>query len=302
VVFVHGTNSSPARWADMLNDLENDPRVHDHFTFWAFSYMSSRPIALSAADLRRELSEAVRILDPETTNACIQDMIVIGHSQGGLLTKMTAIDSGDRFWRTLSSEPFERALMSNDTRKIVKEALFVKPLPFVRRVVFVATPHRGSFLAGPQFVRRLIARLVTLPLDVVKASTELAAATLNGRASSESAASLERVPTSIDNMSPGNRFIRTLSDIPLSPDVKAHSIIPVDTDGPVEEGNDGVVKYKSAHIEGVESELVVRSPHSVQSNPYAIEEVRRILLLHLSESGCDGHGDGLANQSPAEPL
>ena len=46
------------------------------------------------------------------------------------------------------------------------------------------------------------------------------------------------------------------------------------------EGDDGVVEYKSAHIEGVESELVVRSHHSVQGHPDAIEEVRRILLLH----------------------
>jgi len=62
--------------------------------------------------------------------------------------------------------------------------------------------------------------------------------------------------------------------------VAAHSIIAVKGHGPVEEGNDGVVEYKSAHIEGVESELVVRSPHSVQGHPDAIREVRRILLEH----------------------
>ena len=45
-------------------------------------------------------------------------------------------------------------------------------------------------------------------------------------------------------------------------------------------GDDGIVKYESAHIEGVESELVVHFGHSVQSHPQAIEEVRRILLLH----------------------
>ena len=36
----------------------------------------------------------------------------------------------------------------------------------------------------------------------------------------------------------------------------------------------------SAHIDGVESELVVRSSHSTQGKPQTIEEVRRILLLH----------------------
>ena len=54
-------------------------------------------------------------------------------------------------------------------------------------------------------------------------------------------------------------------------------------DGPIEGGNDGVVEYSSAHLDGVDSEYIVRSTHSTQSNPYTIEEVRRILLLHAAE-------------------
>jgi hypothetical protein len=43
-----------------------------------------------------------------------------------------------------------------------------------------------------------------------------------------------------------------------------------------------VVAYRSAHIDEAVSELVVRSGHSVQGNPHATEEIRRILLEHLS--------------------
>jgi hypothetical protein len=88
------------------------------------------------------------------------------------------------------------------------------------------------------------------------------------------------VPTAVDNMSPGNPFIQGLQGIPIAPSIHAHSIIAVEGDGPVEEGNDGVVEYESAHIDGVESELVVRSPHSCQANPHTMEEIRRILRLH----------------------
>ncbi len=83
---------------------------------------------------------------------------------------------------------------------------------------------------------------------------------------------------SVYAMTPGSPLVTALAETPLAPWVIANSIIPVKGDGPVEEGDDGVVKYSSAHIDGVESELVVRSGHSVQSNPEAIEEVRRILL------------------------
>jgi hypothetical protein len=85
------------------------------------------------------------------------------------------------------------------------------------------------------------------------------------------------LPTALDNMDASNPFIKTLSSLPIAPGVHAHSIIPVSGNGPVENGNDGVVEYKSAHIDGVESELVVRSGHSTQARPETIEEVRRIL-------------------------
>ncbi len=65
--------------------------------------------------------------------------------------------------------------------------------------------------------------------------------------------------------------------------MKQHSIIAVEGEGNPEKGNDGVVEYASAHIEEADSELVVRSGHSVQSNLLAIGEVRRILLEHKRE-------------------
>lgn len=49
-----------------------------------------------------------------------------------------------------------------------------------------------------------------------------------------------------------------------------------------------MVKYTSAHIDGVDSELVVRSGHSLQQHPHTIEEVRRILLLHAAEACAAG--------------
>ena len=95
-------------------------------------------------------------------------------------------------------------------------------------------------------------------------------------------------------MSPRHRFVQTLQEVPVAPSVKAHSIIAVNEgSGPVEEGDDGVVKYSSAHIDGVESELVVRSDHSTQGRPETIEEVRRILRLHagLKPGGIEPRAD-----------
>ena len=82
-------------------------------------------------------------------------------------------------------------------------------------------------------------------------------------------------------MSPSNPLLQTLATMPVAPGVKAHSIIAIDGDDEPPKGDDGVVEYKSAHQEGVESEYIVRSGHSCQGHPLTIEEVRRILLEHL---------------------
>lgn len=82
-------------------------------------------------------------------------------------------------------------------------------------------------------------------------------------------------------MSPGHPFLRALNDLPIDPVITAHSITAVLGDPPLIGKTDGVVAYESAHIEGVTSELVVRSGHSTQGHPDTVEEVRRIFRGHV---------------------
>ena len=294
VVFVHGTASSPARWVNMANDLLSDKSMRHRYAFWFFSYDSGNPIAYSGWRLRDHLQQAVQRADPESENACLRDMVVLGHSQGGLLTKLTSIDSGSAFWDQISDEPLEESRFSDANKELLGDALFVEPLPFVRRVIFLATPHRGSYLAGPKIVRRLAQYLIRMPSDLVRLGPDLAGMASTGSLSGQ------RLPTSIDNMSPGAPFIKVMAEIPVDPRVTAHSIIAVNGDGPLEEESDGVVKYSSAHVEGVESELVVHSPHSgMQDRAETVEEVRRILLAHAETSPCDFSVPSVAPDVPA---
>jgi len=283
VVFVHGTASSAARWANMVNDILADERLRSRYAFWFFTYDSGNPIAYSGYKLRAALSQAVGRADASGSDPCLNDMVVMGHSQGGLLTKLTAIDSGDVFWSGISDTPIDDLELSPEDKELLRDTMFVKPLPFVREVIFLATPQRGSYLAGPQFVRRLAAYFVRLPSDVVRLGVGMATLAPAGG----TGLALDRLPTSIDNMSPGNRFIQELASIPVSPTVVAHSIIAIDGDDPLDRAGDGVVKYESAHIDDVESELIVHSPHSgMQDIAPTVEEVRRILLQHSERSAC----------------
>ena len=284
IVFVHGTASSPGRWADMANDLLADPWIRHRYQFWFFMYDTGNPVAYSGMLLRDKLTEAVSRLDPEGDDPCLHQMVVIGHSQGGLLTKLTAVDTGSRLWNSISRVPLAELPASEDFRTLLGRALFVQPLPFVRRVVFVATPHRGSFRTGA-WVNGLLRRLVRLPGNLVLMSRDTLS---QGRGAFYAARTTARIPTAAENMTPGNPFLEGLAAIRVADGVPYHSIIAVQGDGPPEEGNDGVVAYRSAHLDGAASELVVRSSHSTQSEPATIQEVRRILHLHGAELQAEG--------------
>ena len=281
VVFIHGTASSSGRWADMINDLESDPTIRDHFQFWAFQYNTGNPVAFSALQLRRDLQAAVTKLDPYGKDPALHNMVLIGHSQGGLLAKMLVVDSGPRIWNAVSKTPLEQLRVSEKTRELLREAVFLKPMPDVGRVIFIATPQRGSFVAG-SWIGELAVRLVTLPLGIASA---LADTVNNNQLNVKRGAGAFN---SVWGMNPGNPALNALADTPVAPNIAAHSIIAVQGNGPVETGDDGVVTYKSAHIDGVQSELVVRSAHSAQGEPLTIAEVRRILMLHLAQACAHG--------------
>jgi len=280
VVFVHGTFSSPVWWAEMFNTLEADPEIRKRCQIWMYLYSSSQPIVISAAELRDAITNKIHTLDPQGEDPALQQMVVIGHSQGGLLAKLTATSTGDQLWHAFNTNRLEDLPLSEEQRAGIRRLSVFEPLPSVKRVVFISTPHRGSYKAS-LLVANLIRRLVAVPKKIVRQGTDLMQLTESSTLPKEMR---RKRLTSIDGMSPKNPVALKVADIPVAPGIKAHSIIAIQTSGDYHKGNDGVVKYTSAHVDYVESEFIVHSFHSCQDKPETIEEVRRILHEHLNSN------------------
>lgn len=278
IVLVHGTASSAGRWADLLNDLQSDSVLRRHYQFWLFTYNTGSPIAYSGWLLRKSIADLVGSLDPQGQDPALRDLVVMGHSQGGLLTKLLVVDSEQRFWDLVIDRPPDEIELEPKNRELLEGSLLVAPSPFVNRVIFLSTPHHGSRLATLGLAR-LMGRLVRSPANIVDATRDI----FRDDPEVEVQRRLKRSTGSVGNMSPDNEFIQELARSPIAPGVHAHSIMGV-RKGPKEDGGDGVVTYQSAHLEDVESELVVRSGHSSQSNAEVVREVHRILLEHLEEA------------------
>jgi pimeloyl-ACP methyl ester carboxylesterase len=283
VLFVHGLWSSPMTWMEMFNDLRSCPEIREHYQFWFYLYPTSQPFWLSAAQLRQDLAQTRQALDPNGQEPALDQMVLIGHSMGGLLSKMQTSASRDEFWKLVSAEPPEAIRAGPDVRQKLESTFYFQPNPSIRRVVTIGTPHRGSEFSN-HTTQWLLGKLIHLPQKLVNSQQKL----FWDNPGAFPDRSLLRVDTSIDSLSPNCPVFPALLASPHLPWVKYHNII-----GVVPKRNwftswlgegDGVVSEQSARVEGVASELVVPADHSsIHSHPAAVLEVRRILLEHLAE-------------------
>lgn len=278
VVMVHGLVSSPLAWVPMVNELLRDPQIQQRYQFFLYVYPTGVPVPIAASYLRDALHEAQAQFDPDGTSPTFNRMVLLGHSMGGLLSHAMSVNSGNHFWDLNSDRPFSQIIGAPEVLSELKHYTFFDALPFVSRVVFLATPHRGSdFARGP--IGRFSSSLITEPDHY----TQLLARLVKDNAGDLDPKQFKRLPTSIESLEPDAPVLLGLLRMEPRPGVAYHSVIGANRPGPLATTTDGVVPYRSSHFDRAESELVVRSDHGVQKDQEAIREVRRILQLHLTE-------------------
>jgi len=289
IVFIHGLLSDPMTWAELFESIHVDPEFQDRYQFWAFQYPTGAAFLRSAANLRRELATLVMRVDPDGTDPALSQMVLIGHSMGGLVAKLQITSSEDRLWRAFANRPMESLQLTENMRTQFQELFYFEPSPHIRRVVYIGTPHNGSSVAD-RCIGRLGSYLVRIP-DNEKQQYEAFLAANPGVVHSFAS---RRIPTSVDMLEPENPILHAMARLPMSPCVTTHSIIGTGGYSLCREPSDGVVPVASAQIPCVESELFVEQSHEhLHHDPKTIQEVMRILRWHLqcgeavSEACCE---------------
>ena len=172
VIMVHGLWSSPLTWMPMFNDLRSFESLRENYQFWFYQYPTGQPFWLSATQFREDLNRLRNELDPDRRYGKLNQTVLVGHSMGGLVSRMQTIESKNDFWSILSSEPFEKVKGDPATLINLRQAAFFNSNPDIRRVVTIGTPHRGSDYANDT-TRWLGRKFIKLPSMMVSMSQQL---------------------------------------------------------------------------------------------------------------------------------
>lgn len=278
VLFVHGLFSDRYTWANVLNELRVEPDLRERYQVWGYQYPTGEPFLRSAARLRRELATLRRQLDPRCADPALDQIVIIGHSMGGLVGKLQVTHSDDQLWRAIASRPLDQIVIDPQGRQNLAEMLYFEPSPAVSRIVFIGTPHRGSGLA-----QRGIGRLASCLVEESAETRERHRQVLAANPGVFSAELSQRIPNSIDLLEPSSDLLQAIERLPIDPQVPRHSIVGRGCWTFMGGDSDGVVPLESALIEDATSQTAVETRHTrMTGDPRVIAELMRILREHAA--------------------
>lgn len=276
VVLVHGLGSSPTSWVDMVGDLRATPGFTDRFQVWLFAYPSGASMLRGAAELRASLRAAVVGFDPECRDPALRRMVLVGHSLGGILSKLQVSSSGDDLEEAVFRRSFEAMRGPTEAKEFFARQLYFEAQPFVTRVIYIGAPHCGAslpFTLGGWVAGR-----------VIHEEPEALAAYRQLRRDNPFAVRIRfrELPNSIDLLEHDHPLLLAVRDLPYAPWVTRHEVAGIGRRLPALHHGDNVVPLKSSRERGVASSLLVTEGHQgLLRHPDTVAEVQRILAVHL---------------------
>lgn len=284
VLFVHGLWSSPRTWTDMNNLLLADPEIRRNYQFFFALYPTGEPVLDSAGIIRDKIREIRDTFDPARQDPAWEQMVVVCHSMGGIVSRLLITDSGETFEQAFFTRRIEELDVTDKTRELLIKRLRFQAVPEIKRVAFIAPVFRGSSFASRP-LGRISSSLIRPLNEMGEIRDEIIAR--NGIDVIQPAHRRIGIANGIDNLEPDNPSLIALDKTKPNPQSGYHIIL--GDNGkliPKLKGmiTDGLVTYQSGHLDGAESEVIFQANHFLNHEKPVIEEVQRILRHHLNVS------------------
>ena len=278
LLMVHGLMSTPISFANLTNDLFADPVIHARYQIWHYYYPTGAPLLQNAAVLRRILKQTLSEIDPPGRDFATNHLVVLGHSMGGIMAHTLISDSGYKLWDSVITARPEAFRCDVKTGSVLNAVFLFERENRIRRAILISVPHRGSPIAG-NWIGSLGQSLYRADRELQEAFWTLVENHLDQINPFFSRPLKEGKLSAIHTLSANSPVLMALAETP--PAIPFHSIIGQINVGPRQTGHDGVVAYSSSHLDGAESEAIVRFGHETFLHPDAVTEIKRILHEHL---------------------
>ncbi len=276
IVLIHGLFSEPMTWTDMINELQNDPEIYARYQIWTFRYPTDGRFLESTAAMHQMLAQLRISLDPEQTDCALDRMVVLGHSLGGLLAKAQIIESDGLVWDAIARAPFQGLRGEPSEIEATAREVYFHPVPNIKRVIYIGTPHRGtSYACG--FLARSGERIITHETPTSAAHRDF----LERNSNIFRPRLRDCSANMLDQLEPGQPMLLAMSRARMAPWVTTHSIMGEGGWLGLGGETDGIVNLASARNPTDQSEKIVRGIHThLHRNPESFKEIFRILKLH----------------------
>lgn len=205
IVMIHGLASSPRTWVNLTNNLLADPILRDNYQVWQIFYATNLPILENRYQIHELINHTFNMTDPSGTNPSSRNATLIGHSMGGVISRMLVSDDDllpklahlhhntpvnaeeviidtvqsaaqheeniapPKPVSTLSHEQSRAAtkLLTQNYSEEMNNRFKLTALPQVDNAIFISAPFRGTDYADRWFTRAA-RRAITLPVNFTK--------------------------------------------------------------------------------------------------------------------------------------
>ncbi|WP_419571864.1 esterase/lipase family protein [Rheinheimera sp.] len=281
ILMIHGLNSSPVIWFELSLAILQNPALAERYQIWHAFYPSGPPPFYNAMRMRKKTDELLARLQQQQCSPELQQMVIVGHSMGGIISKTFILNSGYELWdRTFIKRPEQLGASAEQLNQISDIFLF-SARPYVDKVIFLDTPHGGSEMSG-SLLGRLTSAFITLPGNFLNMFRQL----LDKIGIHQLTPQMQPYfasggPNSVQALSPSHPLLQGLNQLPYQRPV--YSI--VGSDGALycfdtkscSQLSDGVVPYLSAHQPKAEQQLIVQSSHNSYRSPEALNFILKLL-------------------------
>lgn len=288
LLMIHGLNSSPLIWYELTMALLQDEELKQRYQIWHAFYPSGPPPFYNSMRLRKKLDELHQQLKTEGGTDVLDQMLVVGHSMGGVISKTLIQTTDYLLWDLSFTQRPEQLGYAQQELDKVRDIFIFKARPYIDKVVFLDTPHGGSE-SSESVLAKMAGWFINLPKNftlilsnfILKLGPDKITLPMREYLTGSG-------PHSVQVLSPRHPLLQGLNKLEYQKPV--YSIIGSDgalsckDEKSCSQISDGVVPFFSAHQSKAVQEIIVPSNHNSYQSPQAIEFLIQILRQPAGEA------------------